>query len=118
MHFFCCSRSSQEAPYSSADLVTTGPRRKYCWVFHFGTLSMILEPRRRVDVGLPYVSNIILHLAGNFTESTVVGLRLGSLANEGVLSLLLALRPFLSIPRLCFKQDFPQRGRLSLFRSN
>ena len=59
----------------------TGPRRKSCSELKFDALSMILEPRRQVNVGLPYGSNGILHLEGNLTESTVVGLRAGSLAN-------------------------------------
>ena len=82
---------------------------------------MLLEPIfifRRVDVGLPNGSKGILQLAGNFPESTMVGLRVGSLANEEVLSVLLALMPSLSVPRCHFKQNFHQRGRLSLFRSN
>ena len=41
---------------------------------------MISEPRWRVDVGMPNGSGGILHLAGNFPESTLVGLRVGSLA--------------------------------------
>ena len=44
-------------------------------------LYMILEPRRWVDVRLPGRSDGILQLAGNFTESTVVVLWVGSLAN-------------------------------------
>ena len=64
---------------------------------------MLLDPRRRVYVGLTYGSNGILHLACNSPESTVVGLRVGSLANEDVLLALLALRPSLSIPRRNFK---------------
>ena len=79
---------------------------------------MILKPRRRVDVGLPDVSEGILRLAGNFPESTVVGLRVGSLANEEVLLVLLALRPSLSVPHCNFNQDFHQCGHLYLFRYN
>ena len=79
---------------------------------------MLLEPRRRVAVGLLDGSDGILHLAGNFPESAVVVLRVGSLASEGLLLVLLALRPSLSVSRRHFKQDFHQRGRLSLFRSN
>ena len=67
---------------------------------------MILEPRRQVNVGLTDCSDGILHRTGNFPESTVVGLRVGSLANEEVLSVLLALRPSLSVPRRHFRQDF------------
>ena len=79
---------------------------------------MLLEHRWRFNVGLPNVSDVILYFVRNVTESTVVGLQVGSLTNEEVLSVLLALRPSLSIPRRHFKQDFHQRGRLSLFRSN
>ena len=79
---------------------------------------MILEPGWWVNVGLPKGSDGILHLAGNFPESTVVGLQVGSLANEEVLLVLLALRPSLSVPSLHFRQDFHQRGRLYLFCSN
>ena len=79
---------------------------------------MIMEPRWVVDLGLPNGSDGILHLEGNFPESTVVGLRVRSLANEEILSVLLALRPSISVPRPHFKQDFHQHGRLSLFRSN
>ena len=60
---------------------------------------MLLEPGWRVDVGLPNAIDGILHLAGNLPESTVVGLQVGRLANEEVFSVLLALRPFLSVPR-------------------
>ena len=79
---------------------------------------MLFETRRRVDVGLPAGSGGIIHLAGNFPESTVVGLRVGSLANEEVLLVLLVLRASLSVPRLHSRQDFHQRGKLYLFRSN
>ena len=79
---------------------------------------MLLEPRRRVNVGLPAGSDSILHLAGNFPESTVVVLWVGSLVNEEVLLVLLALRASLSVPRRHFRQELHQRGRLSLFRSN
>ena len=72
---------------------------------------MLLEPRRQVNVGLPYGRNGTLQLAGNFLESTVVGLRVGSLANEEVLSVLLTLRASLSVPHCNFRQDFHQRGR-------
>ena len=66
---------------------------------------MLLEPRCQVYVGLPDVSNGILHLAGNWPESTVVGLRVGSLANEEVLSVLIGLRASLSVPHRHFRQD-------------
>ena len=79
---------------------------------------MLLEPSQRVNVGLPDGSDGILHLAGNLPESTVVGLRVGILANEEVLLVLLALRASLSVPRRHFRQDFHQRGRMSLFFSN
>ena len=82
---------------------------------------MLLEPRflcRQVDVGLPNGSDGILQLAGNFPESYMVGLRVGSLANEEVLLVLLELRPYLSVPRRHIKQEFHQHGSLSLFRSN
>ena len=79
---------------------------------------MILEHRRRVDVGLPVGRDGILHLAVNFPEITVVGLRVGSPDNEEVLLVLLALGPSLSVPRRHFKQDLHQRGCFSLFRSN
>ena len=58
---------------------------------------------QRVDLGLPGGSEGILHLVGNFPETTVVGLRVGSLDNKGVLSVILALRPSLSAPRRHFK---------------
>ena len=46
-------------------------------------------------------------------------LRVGcGLINKEVLSVLLALRPSLSVPRRHFKQDLHQHGRLSLFFSN
>ena len=79
---------------------------------------MLLEPRWWVDVGLPDSSNGIIHLAGNWPESTVVGLRVGSLANKEVLLVLLALRASLYVTRCHFRQDFHQRGRFSLFLSN
>ena len=79
---------------------------------------MILEPRWQVDIGLTDGSNGLLHLAGNLPEITVVGLRVASLAYEGVLLVLIALKPSLSFPHLHFKQDFHQCGRLSLSRSN
>ena len=63
----------------------TGTCQKFCPWFNFGTLSMLLEPRRWFDAGLPAGSNGIFHLAGNSPESTVVGLQLGSLADEEVL---------------------------------
>ena len=69
----------------------------------------------RVDVGLPNRSEGIL---GSFTEITMVGLRVGSLANKELLLVLLALRPSLSVPRCHFKQDFHQRGHFYLFHSN
>ena len=69
-------------------------------------------------MGLPNGSDGILKLAGNFPQSTVVGLRVGSLPNEEVLLVLLALRPYLSAPRCHFKHDFHQRGRFPLFHSN
>ena len=43
---------------------------------------MLLEPMQQVDVGLPAGSDGILHLTGNLPESTVVGLRVGSLASQ------------------------------------
>ena len=43
---------------------------------------MLLETMWQVDVGLPSGSDSILHLAGNFPESTVVGIRVGSLSKE------------------------------------
>ena len=116
VQFCCCYISSWVTPARSSR--ETGPRRKSSSELKFDALSMILEPRRQVNVGLPYGSNGILHLEGNLTESTVVGLRAGSLANKGVLSVLLALRPSLSVPHCHFKQYFHQRGCLSLFRSN
>ena len=58
-----------------------GSCQERCWAFNFDALSMLLNPRRRVDVGLPDDSDGILHLAGNLLEITVVGLRVGSLAN-------------------------------------
>ena len=70
-----------------------------------------------VGVGLTNGSKVILQLAGNYPESNMVGLRVGSLANEEVFLVLLALRSFLSIPRRHFKQDFHQCGCLSLFCS-
>ena len=79
---------------------------------------MLLEPKWRVNVELPSGRDGILHLAGNSTESNVVGLWVGSLANKEVLLVLLALRACLFIPCRHFSQDFHQRGRLSLFRSN
>ena len=92
--------------------------QKLCSGFNFGALSMLFEPRQWVNVGLPAGSNGILHLSGNFPESTVVGLRVGSLANEEVLSVLLVLRAYLSVPRCHFRQYFHQRGHVSSFRSN
>ena len=97
---------------------TCQERQKYCSAFNFEALSVLLSPRWRVDVGLPYGSDGILHLAGNLEERTVIGLRVGSLANEELLLVLLALRPSLSVPRCHFKQYFHQRICLSLFRSN
>ena len=79
---------------------------------------MLLEHRWRIDVGPPGGSKSMLHLEGNLPESTVVGLQVVSLANKGVLSVLLALSPSLSFPRRHSKQDFYQHGCLSLFRSN
>ena len=78
---------------------------------------MLLVPKffcRRVDVVLQNGSDGILQLAGNFIESNVVGLRVGSLATEEVLSVLVALRPYLFVPRRNLKQDFHQRGPLTL----
>ena len=73
----------------------------------------------QVDSGLPNVSKGILHLADNFPEINMVGLRVGcGLTNEEVLLVLLALRPSLSVPRPHFKQDFRQRECLPLLRSN
>ena len=79
---------------------------------------MTFDPKWRVDAGLPAGSDSIIQLVVNFPESTVVVLRVGSLANEELLSVLLALRASLSVPRHHFRQDFHQRGRLSLFRFN
>ena len=79
---------------------------------------MLLEHRWWVNVGPPGGSEGMLHLEGNLPEITVVGLRVGSLANEEVLLVLLALRPSLSVPRRHSNQEFHQRGCLSLFRYN
>ena len=68
-----------------------GTQQKYCWEFHVDALSMILEHRWRVNVGPPGGSEGMLHLEGNLPESTVVGLRVVSLANKGVFLGLLAL---------------------------
>ena len=59
-----------------------------------------------VGVGLTNGSKVILQLAGNYPESNMVGLRVGSLANEEVFLVLLALRASLSVPRRHFRQDF------------
>ena len=67
---------------------------------------MFLEPRWLVDVGLPADSNGILHLAGNWLESTVVGLRVGIIAKKEVLLVLLALRASLSVPHRHFRKSF------------
>ena len=73
----------------------------------------------RVDSGLPNGSKAIIKLSGNFPKSAMVGLRVGcGLINEELLSVLLALRPSISVPRRNFKKDFHQRGSLSLFFSN
>ena len=79
---------------------------------------MLLEPRRWVGVVLLAGREGILHLAGNVPESNVVVLWVGSLSNEEVLSVLLALRASLSVPRRYFRKDFYQRGCFSLFRFN
>ena len=79
---------------------------------------MLLEPRRLVDVGLLAGSDGILHLAGNWPEITVVGLRVGSLFNKEVFLVLLELRASLSVPRRHFRHAFHQHGCLSLFHSN
>ena len=79
---------------------------------------MLLEPMRCVNVGLLSGINGILYLAGNWPESTVVGLQVGSLYDEEVLLVLLALKAYLSVPHRHFRQVFHQRGRLSLLLSN
>ena len=107
--FCCCSLSSRTAPARNLP--------KFCSGFNFGALSMLLEPMRWVDVGLPADSKGIFHLAGNWPENTVVGLQVGSLANGGVLLVLLALRPSLSVPHRHFRQDFQWHGRMYLFFS-
>ena len=81
---------------------------------------MLFKPRFlcwRINVGLSNGSDSILKLAGNFPESTMVGLRVGSLAKEEILSVLLALMPSLSVPHSHFKQDFHQHGSMYLFCS-
>ena len=73
----------------------------------------------RVDSGLPNVSKGIIKLAGTLPEIVMVGLQVGcGLINEEILSVLLALRRSISVPRRHFKQDFHQHKRLSLFLSN
>ena len=48
----------------------------------------------------------------------MVRLQVGSLSDEEVLLVLLELKASLSVPRCHFRQDFHQRGRLSLLFSN
>ena len=72
-----------------------------------------------VDSRLPNGSKGIIKLAGDLKDSEMVGLQVGcGLINKELLSLLITLRPSLSIPRRHFKQDFHQCRRLYLFFSN
>ena len=79
---------------------------------------MVLKDRRWVDLVLSDGSNGIINLTGNLPENIVVGLRVGSLAKEGVFLVLIALRPSLSVPHRHIRLDFHQRGRFSILRSN
>ena len=72
-----------------------------------------------VDSRLPNGSKGIIKLAGDLKDSEMVGLQVGcGLINKELLSLLITLRPSLSIPRRHFRKYFYQRRRLSLLFSN
>ena len=84
---------------------------------HFRAILLFLS--WLVDWGLPNGSGGILKLVGNLTESDTVWLWVGhGLTNKELLSVLIALRPSLSVPCRHFKQDFHQLRNLSLFLSN